>query len=278
MSKYDLFGLDAADAAFNFLNEQVIAHPDYQPQRSVSQHVKVAGFDTLYLRAFPTALPRRLVVSSISLPTRHCGKGVFNVFHHRLMEYAAMGDGFIVEYENVTSARLLHYLARKPLTFLGGHLREYERDMFTLDKVAAYSAQEKADPEWSAMPVSATVMCAPNFLLWLKFAVQRAANVHRVPLNPLYNDVVTSAIPAQFRWPGDYDCVVVSVTGYEKQALSLVVRGVPDGLDLGEVNLALGACGFTYTDHSMQLSELFVTLHEATTNRSHQINLNLTKQ
>lgn len=278
MSKYDLFGLDAADAAFNFLNEQVTAHPDYPQQRCVSQHLKVAGFDTLYLRVFPTAVPRRLVVSSISLPMRHCGKGVFNVFHQRLKEYASMGDGFIVEYENVASARLLHYLARQPFTFISGPLREFERDLFTLDKVAAYSAKEKADPEWTAMPMAATVACPPNFTLWLKYVVQRAANIHRVPLNPLYNEVVTNSIPAKLRWPGDYDCVVVTVTGYEKQALSLVVRGVPDGLDPDEVKFVLVNHAFTYTEYSMQLPDLFVTLYEATTDRGHQIILNLTKQ
>lgn len=278
MSKYDLFGLDAADAAFNFLNEQVEAHPDYPQQRSVSQHLKVAGFDTLYLRAFPTALPRRLVVSSISLPTRHCGKGVFTIFHHRLMEYAAMGDGFIVEYENVASARLLHYLARKSLTLLGGQLREFERDLFTLDKVAAYSAQEKADPEWSAMPVAATVVCAPNFTQWLKYAVQRAAQIHRVPLNPLYNDVVTSEIPSALRWSGDYECIVGSVAGYNKHALHLIVRDVPDNLDHDEVKFQLLNHRFTYTEYSMQQPILFVTLHEATTCHSHSFDLNLTKQ
>lgn len=294
MAKYKMMGIAAADAAVSYLIKAVAEHRStYSPQRSISEHLSVEGFETLYVRAFPAAAIPRLVISSISIIGANSDKGVFTAFHDRLMQRAEGMMGFIVEYENLISARLLNYLFRtEKFAFLGGRLREFERDRLTRSYIQE-AARIEAEDECCALITSPSILCPQSFCHWLVYATAAAANTPRVPLNPLYYDHVTNDVDDNERWAGDFPCTVTTVTAGGLTALNLIVRGAPDGLDSGELNAWLRSREFTYHDHSVaapqrydletarardRMNTLFVTVYEKTTGNVHQSKVTITQQ
>lgn len=294
MAIYKMMGIAAADAAVSYLIKAAAEHRStYSPQRSISAHLKAEGFETLYVRAFPAAAIPRLVISSISLGVAHSNKGVFTAFHDRLMQRAQGFQAFILEYENVTSARLLNYLYRTSnFAFLGGRLREFERDRLTRSHIGEAARIESQD-DGCMMITSPCVVIPVSFYHWIVYATAAATNAPRVPLNPLYYDHVTNDVEDCERWGGDYPCTITTVTAGGLAALNLIVRGAPDNLDLDELKDWLTRYPFTYHDHAFSapqrydltlaksrdaLTKLFVTVYEKTSDRVHQVIVSIKQQ
>ena len=294
MANYKMMGLSAADIAVTFLLKAVAEHRDtYSPLRSISTHLNVAGFETLYVRAFPAAAIPRLVISSLSIPEANSNKGVFTAFHDRLMQRAQGFQAFIIEYENVTSARLLNYLYRTSnFAFLGGRLREFERDRLTRSYIGEAARIESQD-DGCMLITSPCVVIPVSFYHWIVYATAAAASTPRVPLNPLYYDHVTNDVEDCERWGGDYPCTITTVTAGGLAALNLIVRGAPDNLDLDELKDWLTRYPFTYHDHAFAapqrydltlaksrdaLTKLFVTVYEKTSDRVHQVTVSIKQQ
>lgn len=294
MAIYKMMGIAAADAAVSYLIKAAAEHRStYSPQRSISAHLKADGFETLYVRAFPAAAIPRLVISSISIGLAHSDKGVFTAFHDRLMQRADGMMGFIVEYENLISARLLNYLFRtEKFAFLGGRLREFERDRLTRSYIQE-AARIEREEDSCALITSPSIVCPKSFYQWLVYAAAAAANTPRVPLNPLYYDHVTNDVDESERWAGDFPCTVTTVTAGGLTALNLIVRNAPDGTDWGEVNAWLRSREFTYHDSSVaapqrydlesakprdRMHSMFVTVYEKTTGVAHQFTVTITQQ
>lgn len=275
MSKFQAIATDAVNQVMDFFFDTCNTCGSYSELRCRSLHLNVKGIDTLYIRVFPTSFPPRLVISSISLPVAHRGKRILAHIHASIMEHAD-ARSFLLEYENVMTARLLNFLANRP-SFLSGHLREYERVQLARDTVAKMADAEKADPECSMLPFDANVTCVPNFYTWLIYVTARAANAPRTPINPLHYDYDTVHQSYESRWQYDLPCAVqVLEAGAGVRALVLDVQGAPDNIDLTELNWIMHRIPFHYTEHSVGIDKLHINVHEKSTGVVHKVYLRLT--
>lgn len=260
MSKYALNGYNAADAILSYYHDIVRANPNASPMRAFSSYIKAKGIDTLFVRVHPTAVPRCIVISSISMAAKVMGKGTFTAMHSRLKEFAVLED-FNIEYENVLTGRFQHWLARnEPFAFISGHSHEYERDLLSLDKLQQYAASERANPDSNMSPRAINITCPQTFRQWLRYAIQRAVNAPTTPINPLYYNGGTSLVSVSNRWPGDLNCMLTTLSEVGQQARVLIVRDLPADTDFSAlVSETQTAYRNQYQQHVPR--RLFVTMY-----------------